>query len=125
MKAYYEHRLPERAKQVVTEVVTEEYEKIRKEHELKVHDRVAFMCELAAAIALHETFNFGEKRRKEFIKAMTAKANEISDYLAGNKAVEASNRKEHYDVTYNREYLRRLAKEYNVDYDEEIFNDEV
>ena len=125
MRANYKNRLPESAKKVVTQVVTEEYEKIKKKHERIIHDRVAFMCELAAAVALHDTFNFGEKRRKEFIKAMTAKANEISDYLAGNKVIEASDRKEHYDITYNRDYLRKLAEQYNVEYDEEIFNDEV
>lgn len=33
--------------------------------------------------------------------------------------------KESYDVDYNRDYLRRLAEEYGVPFDEEVFNDEI
>lgn len=35
-----------------------------------------------------------------------------------------SERREAYYVDYNREYLRRLANEYGVPFDEEVFNDE-
>jgi hypothetical protein len=125
MKANYKHRVSTKTQQIIEDTVAEEYEKIKKLHEKKVGDRVEFMFILGTAVALHEQLGFGAKRRRDFINAMAAKINEISGYLAGNKAIEGSGseRRESYDVDYNREYLQRLAEEYGVSYDEEVFND--
>jgi hypothetical protein len=125
MKSYYKHRVPVKTQSLIEDTVAEEYEKIKKLHEKKVSDRVEFMLILGTAVALHEQLGFGAKRRRDFINTMVAKINEISSYLAGNKVIEGSGseRKEAYDVDYNREYLRRLAEELGVSYDEEVFND--
>jgi hypothetical protein len=125
MKSYYKHRVPVKTQSLIENTVSEEYEKIKKLHEKKVSDRVEFMFILGTAVALHEQLGFGAKRRRDFINTMVAKINEISSYLAGNKVFEGSGseRKEAYDVDYNREYLQRLAEEYGVPYDEEVFND--
>jgi outer membrane lipoprotein-sorting protein len=112
---------------LIEDTVAEEYEKIKKLHEKKVGDRIEFIFILGTAVALHEQLGFGAKLRRDFINAMAAKINEISSYLAGNKVIEGSGseRKETYDVDYNRDYLRRLADEYGVPFNEEVFNDDL
>lgn len=126
MKSYYKHRVPTKTQALIEDTVAEEYEKIKKLHEKKVGDRVEFMFILGIAVTLHEQLGFGAKRRRDFINAMAAKINEISAYLADNKVVEGfgAERIVNYDVDYNRDYLRRLAKKYGIPYDEEIFTDE-
>lgn len=127
MKSYYKHRVPSKTQLLIENTVSEEYEKIKKQHEKKVGDRVEFMFILGIAVTLHEQLGFGAKRRRDFINTMAAKINEISAYLADNKVVEGfgAERKVSYDVDYNRDYLRRLAEEYGVPFDEEVFNDEI
>ena len=94
-----------------------------REQENRAYKKFEFMFLLGTAIVLHDKLGFGSKRRKDFVCHIADKINEISAYLAGNKAVESKSGEESYDVDYNREYLRRLAEEYGVSYDEEVFND--
>lgn len=123
MNANWKKRIPGWMKNSVDEAVAEEYEKIKKQHEKKVGDRIEFMFILGVAITAHEELGFGPKRRKDLINKIVDTINELSNYLAGNKVVETADHKEHYDIEYNREYLKRLADEYGVPFDEEIFND--
>lgn len=123
MKANYKNRISVQTQKAVRIAVEEEYEKIKKEHEQKAYDKFYFMFMLGTAIVLHENFGYGPKRRKDTVQAIANKINEISAYLAGNKVVEAGAREETYDIDYNREFLQRLADEYGVPYDEEVFND--
>lgn len=123
MRANYKNKLPESTKRLVAEEVEKEYAKTKKEHELKIHSQVVFMCQLAAVITLNEEFDFGPARRERFLSLMTKKANEISDILANNKVFESSDNTEHYDIAYNREFLSKLSEKYNVSFNEEIFDD--
>ena len=127
MKVNYKHRVSTKTQQIIEDTVAEEYEKIKKLHEKKVSDRVEFMFILGAAIVAHEKLGYGPKRRKDFINDIVDKIYEIAAYLADNKVVEGfgAERKVIYDVDYNRDYLRRLADEYGVPFDEEVFNDEI
>jgi hypothetical protein len=127
MRANYKNRVSTKTQLLIEDTVAEEYEKIKKQHEKKVSDRIEFMFILGTAVALHEQLGFGAKRRRDFINAMVAKINEISAYLADNKVVEGfgAERKVSYDVDYNRDYLRRLADEYGVPFNEEVFNDDL
>ena len=124
MNANWKKRIPGWMKNSVDEAVAEEYEKIKKQHEKKVGDRIEFMFILGVAIPAHEKLGFGPKRRKELINKIIDTINELSSYLAGNKVMETADHSEHYDIDYNREYLKRLADEYGVPFDEEVFNDE-
>lgn len=123
MKANYKNRVSAQTQKAVEKAVAEEYERVRKENERKVSDRIEFMFILGAAIVAHEKLGYGPKRRKDFINDIVEKINEIAAYLAGNKVVEAADRKEHYDISYNREYLQKLADEYGVPFNEEVFDD--
>lgn len=53
-----------------------------------------------------------------------AKVNELSDHLVKNKC-ETANGNERYDTDYNRETLKRLAEQYHIAWDEEVFNDDI
>lgn len=83
-----------------------------------------FLHYLTLSIVLEEVLHFGEQRRAKILNACMAKVNELSDYLVKNKC-ETANGNARYDTEYNLETLKRLAEQYHIAFDEDIFNDEV
>ena len=124
MKANYKNRVTEKEKKRIEKAVYEEYENIKKSHERKMNDRFCFLFMLGAAMYAHEALGYGPKRRVDLVDGIVQKVNELSNYLSSNTVIVNGEKEEEYDVEYNRGYLERLAKEYNIRYDEEIFDDE-
>lgn len=124
MRANYKNRISVQTQKAVQIAVEEEYEKVKKKHEKKVYDKFYFMFMLGTAIILHDNLGYGPKRRKDFVKSIADKINEISAYLASNKVLIAETHKEEFDIAYNREHLKELAEKYGVPFDEEVFNDD-
>ena len=124
MKAYGKRRLTVAQQEAVQKAVIAEFEKCKKKYEEKVNARVFFLHYLTLAMVLDDELHFGEQRRAKVLKACMAKVNELSDYLVKNKC-ETANGNERYDTEYNLETLKRLAEQYHIAFDEDIFNDEV
>lgn len=124
MKAYGKRRLSVAQQEAVQKAVIAEFEKCKKKYEEKVNARAFFLHYLTLSIMLDDELHFGEQRRAKVLKACMAKVNELSDYLVKNKC-ETANGNARYDTEYNLETLKRLAKQYHIAFDEDIFNDEV
>lgn len=124
MKAYGKRRLTVAQRETVHKAVISEFEKYKQQYEQKVNSRVFFLHYLTLAMVLDDELHFGEQRRAKVLKACMAKVNELSDYLVKNKC-ETANGNARYDTEYNLETLKRLAKQYHIAFDEDIFNDEV
>lgn len=124
MKAYGKRRLTVAQRETVHKAVISEFEKYKQQYEQKVNSRVFFLHYLTLAMVFDDELHFGEQRRAKVLKACMAKVNELSDYLVKNKC-ETANGNARYDTEYNLETLKRLAKQYHIAFDEDIFNDEV
>lgn len=124
MKAYGKRRLSVAQQEAVQKAVIAEFDKYKRKYEEKVNARAFFLHYLTLSIVLEEVLHFGEQRRAKILKACMAKVNELSDHLVKNKC-ETPNGNERYDTDYNRETLKRLAEQYHIAWDEEIFNDDV
>lgn len=124
MKAYGKRRLTVAQRETVHKAVISEFEKYKQQYEQKVNSRVFFLHYLTLAMVLDDELHFGEQRRAKILKACMDKVNELSDYLVKNKC-ETANGNARYDTEYNLETLKRLAKQYHIAFDEDIFNDEV
>lgn len=124
MKAYGKRRLTVAQRETVHKAVISEFEKYKQQYEQKVNSRVFFLHYLTLAMVLDDELHFGEQRRAKLLKACMAKVNELSDHLVKNKC-ETANGNERYDTEYNLETLKRLAEQYHIAFDEDIFNDEV
>lgn len=124
MKAYGKRRLTVAQQEAVQKAVIAEFDKYKKKYEEKVNARAFFLHYLTLSIVLEEVLHFGEQRRAKILKACMDKVNELSDHLVKNKC-ETANGNERYDTEYNLETLKRLAEQYHIAFDEDIFNDEV
>jgi len=124
MKCRYKEHVNTKVKATIVKETEKAYEEIKREHEEKLNDRFCFMFLLATADFAHEAFGFGPIRRERLLKGITQRVNEISSYLTSNVVTEANNREKHFDIEYNRDYLRRLADQYGIEFDETIFDDE-
>lgn len=124
MKAYGKRRLTVAQQETVHKAVVSEFEKYKHAYEKKCNERISFLVFLALAKVTDEQFGFGEQRRAKLIESCIEQVNSLSDYLVSNK-YETQNGNERYDTDYNRETLKRLAEQYHIAFDEDIFNDEV
>lgn len=124
MKAYGKRRLTVAQRETVHKAVISEFEKYKQQYEQKVNSRVFFLHYLTLAMVLDDELHFGEQRQAKVLKACMSKVNELSDYLVKNKC-ETANGNARYDTEYNLETLKRLAEQYHIAFDEDIFNDEV
>lgn len=123
MKAYdRKKRLTVSQRDVLKKCVVEEFTKYKAQYEKKCNDRIFFIHYLALAMVLDEQLGFGEKRRAKILKACMSKVTALSEFLVSNKCTYA-NGKEDFDVDYNLAQLERLAKQYNIAWDESIFVD--
>lgn len=124
MRAYGKWRLTVAQQETVHKAVISEFEKYKHSYEKKCNERISFLVFLALAKVTDEQFGFGEQRRARLIKSCMDEVNALSDYLVSNKC-ETPNGNERYDTDYNRETLKRLAEQYHIVWDEEVFNDDV
>lgn len=122
MKALSKNRLTPSQRERMNKAVIREYEKVKHQHEEKFSNRLLFLVILAMSIILDEQLDFGDTRRKRFIDAFVAKINELSKFLSDNKC-EYQNGHKDFDVEYNRDFLRKLADQYGIAYNESMFDD--
>ena len=123
MKAYNKRRATIAQRQMITDAVIAEYEKIKKKHEEKIGNRMFFVFTLALASVADEQLGFGDTRRDRLIEAVVKEANELSEKLLNNKFVDEHGT-ESFDSDYNRDWLGRLAKQYHLKFDESVFDDD-
>lgn len=124
MKAYdRKKRLTVSQRDILKKCVVEEFTKYKARYEKKCNDRIFFLHYLALAMVLDEQLGFGEKRRAKFLNACMEKVAEIGEYLTSNTFIEGDEGKEQYDVEFNLQRLEEFAKEYNIAWDESIFDD--
>lgn len=124
MKAYGKRRLSVAQQEAVQKAVIAEFEKCKKKYEEKVNARAFFLHYLTLSIVLEEVLHFGEQRRAKILKACIDKVNELSEFLVRNK-FETANGNKRYDTVLNLATLEKLAHQYHIRWDEEIFNDDV
>lgn len=99
------------------------YDIVKQEHEMRYCKRIQFLFLLASAMVIEEQLGFGLKRRDRFINGVSDKMNELSAYISSNTVVMAGDNKETADIDYNQGFVKKLAKQYGVEYEEEIFVD--
>lgn len=124
MKAYSKNRLTVAQRDTIHKTVAKEFEKYKSRYEQKCNDRIFFLFFLSLAIVLDEKLHFGEQRRGKVLKACIEQITDISDYLVSNTC-ETQNGNERYDTEYNLATLERLAKQYHIEWNEDIFNDDI
>lgn len=78
-----------------------------------------FFMTLAMLKTLEDFYNFGEKRRHDFMARFAATANEIGDYLLSNKCIEGDSNIEVYDRDGNLERFQQWADYYGIPFNEE------
>lgn len=123
MKALNKRRATPAQRQMITDAVVKEYEKIKSAHEKKINERVFFIHYLALAITAEELLGFGDTRRDRLVEACISKSNELSQELVQNKCTNADG-VESFDSDYNRSLLEKLAKQCHLKFDESIFDDD-
>ena len=89
--------------------------------EQKYKDQIVFMAMLGTAMALRDN-HISEDRTVKIINDMMNKVAELSEYLNANLCIYKDKNKPDVDYEYNRETLKRLASEYNIKFDETMFN---
>jgi hypothetical protein len=114
--------IPKYQRDKLKDYVNTEWLKKRDEAVKKANDRAVFMMLLSISAVLDDK-GTSEEARKAFIDAVIEKGNEISSYLLSNKCEYADGHKD-YDTDYNRETLKRLAEQYSIEYNEDIFNED-
>lgn len=124
MKAYGKRRLTVAQQEAVQKAVIGEFEKCKKKYEEKVNARAFFLHYLTLSIVLEEVLHFGEQRRARILKACMDKVNELSEFLVRNK-FETANGNKRYDTVLNLATLEKLAHQYHIHWDEDIFNDDI
>lgn len=78
-----------------------------------------FFMTLAMLKTLEDFYNFGEKRRHDFMARFAATANKIGDYLLSNKCIEGDSNIEVYDRDGNLERFQQWADYYGIPFNEE------
>ena len=124
MKAYSKRRLSVAQQEIIHKTVATEFEKYKKRYEQKCNDRIFFLFFLSLAMVLDDELHFGEQRRTKVLQACIEQITDISNYLVSNTC-ETEKGNKRYDTEYNLATLERLAKQYHIAFDEDIFNDEV
>ena len=124
MKAYGKRRLTVAQRETVHKAVKSEFERYKQQYEQKVNSRVFFLYYLTLAMVLDDELHFGEQRRAKVLKACMAKVNELSEFLVRNK-FETANGNKRYDTVLNLATLEKLAHQYHIRWDEDIFNDDI
>lgn len=122
MKAYSKRRATIAQRQMITDEVINQYNRIKKKHEQKIGNRMFFVFTLALASVADEQLGYGDVRRDRLIEAVVKEANALSEKLLNNKFVDEHGT-ESFDSDYNRDWLGRLAKQYHLKFDESIFDD--
>lgn len=123
MKAYSRRRATIAQRQMITDEVINQYNRIKKKHEEKIGNRMFFVFTLALASVADEQLGWGDVRRGRLVEAVVKEANELSQKLLDNKFVDKHGT-ESFDSDYNRDWLGRLAKQYHLKFDESIFDDD-
>lgn len=122
MNVLSKKRLTSAQRSKVNHYVSTHYEKIKSAHEDLIVKRLLFFCLLGLSEVLHEQLGYGKDRRKRFLDAFVEKVNAISQMCCDNKC-EYQDGKVDYDTDYNRELLSRMAAQYDIKFDESIFDD--
>nr|DAJ98155.1 MAG TPA: hypothetical protein [Caudoviricetes sp.] len=124
IKAYGKRRLSVAQQETIRKAAASEFVKYKEQYEKKCNDRNFFLFFLTLAMVLDEELNFGEQRRAKIIKACMDKIEELSNYLVSNTC-EIGSGNERFDTEYNLATLERLANQYHIAWDENIFNDDI
>ena len=122
MKAINKKRLPVYQRDLIEKESYKQYEKIKAQHEETITNRLLFMVLLSMSLVLDEQLGYGITRRKRFIEAFKNKINELSAFLYDNRCEDGNGHKD-FDVEYNRDFLKRLAEQQGIAYNELMFDD--
>lgn len=122
MKALSKKRLSSSQIDLIERESVKQYEKIKHQHEETISNRLLFMVLLSMSLILEEQLGYGITRRKRFIEAFKNKINELSAFLYDNRCEDGNGYKD-FDVEYNRDFLKRLAEQQGIAYNESMFDD--
>lgn len=95
--------------------------KIQQRKEQKYQEQVIFICELATAMTLRNNRTSVERTAK-IMNEVNEQIIELAKFLQSNTCCYKGSSEEKYDAEYNRAKLRELAEDYNVKFDETIFD---
>ncbi len=122
MKAITRTRRSKTERDFIKSEVDKVYRENMEHHEDKMLKRFMFWFMLSLCITMDEEFGFGEQRLNRLKQSLLKTMNEVSEYLTSNTCETKDG--EEFDVDYNRTILQRLAYQYGVEFNEELFNDE-
>lgn len=89
----------------------------RKENQYK--EQIVFFTILATAMTLRNN-NISVERMIKILSEVQTQVDELSKYLTANTCIYKDGKKD-FDVDYNIETLRRLAEDYHVHFNDDIF----
>ena len=92
---------------------------LQERKEKQYQEQIVFMAMLGTAQACRNN-GISAERTSKILNEVTDRVNELSQYLTANTCI-YNNGKQDFDYEYNLETLRRLAEDYHIKFDENIF----
>ncbi len=103
----------------INRAIRDEATRAMRAEQEKLTQQTTFFLLLAVADVLHTEHGFGDKRLSHTLQCITDRVNALSRSLTANVTVHKGNTL--YDTDYNKETLKRLAAQYHIAWQDDLF----